>query len=123
MSVLINESSAQSSHRILLIPGFGLKELRNWKQEVIWDHLSGRMGCRARTQRGGITDDGTGSFTTGRIKHFSVGEEKKNKFERIQSIRITSHPDFHSPPGFFGGAGFHSKCTEKLPPDFTKIKC
>lgn len=28
---------AKSSHRVLPKPGLGLKELRKWKQELIWD--------------------------------------------------------------------------------------
>lgn len=117
---------AKSSQRVLPKPGFGLKELRKWKQEVIWDHLNGRrlgrMGCRARTRRCGITSGETEPFITGRIKQFSFGEEKENKFEGLQSIRVTSHSVFHSPPWILG-TGFHSKCTAELPSDVTKIRC
>lgn len=66
-------------------------------------------------------DDETGSFTTGRIKRFSFGEEEENVFVVLQSIGITSHPDFHSPLWFLG-TGFHSMSEAKLPSSLTKIR-
>lgn len=67
------------------------------------------------------TDDETESFITGRIERFSFGEEEENVFVVVQSIGITSHPDFHSPLWFLG-TGFRSTSKAKLPSDLTKIR-
>ena len=67
------------------------------------------------------TDDETESFVTGRIKHFCFGEEEENVFVVVQSIGITSHPDFQSPLWFLG-TGFHSTSKAELSSDLTKTR-
>jgi len=67
------------------------------------------------------TDDEVESFITGTTKCFSFGEQEENVFVVVQSIWITSLPDFHSPLWFLV-TGFHSTSNTKLPSDLTKIR-